>query len=95
MRPIYDDPEAQRSSDEASAMMTRGRVHGRPDEEVPLFLRNLVAAELAAMASCAAGTFTDDPNADLCGGEAGLRAVEVAEGAVRSNVRRQVVQLPL
>jgi len=95
MRPMYDDPEEQRTSDEAYGMMTKGRVHGRPDEAVPLFLRELVAAELKAMAAHVNGTFADEANADLFGGEAGLRAVEVAQAAVRSNEVGEIIRLPL
>lgn len=93
-RPMYDDPEEQRTSDEAYGMMTRGRVHGRPDEDVPLFLRELVADEFRAMVAMANGTFTDTANADLFD-DAGLRAVELAQAAVLSNERRAPVQLPL
>lgn len=95
MRPMYDDPEEQRTSDEAYGMMTKGRVHGRPDEAVPLFLRELVADELKAMAAHVNGTFADEANADLFGGEAGLRAVEVAQAAVRSNEVGEIIRLPL
>ena len=94
VRPMYDDPEEQRTSDEAYGMMTRGRVHGRPDEDVPLFLRELVADEFRAMVAMANGTFTDTANADLFD-DAGLRAVELAQAAVLSNERRAPVQLPL
>jgi predicted dehydrogenase len=95
MRPMYDDPEEQRSSDAAYAMMNKGRVHGAPKEDVPLFLRELVADELKAMVAWANGTFADPGNEDLFGGEAGVRAVEVAQAALLSNSRRQVMQLPL
>ncbi|MBU0608334.1 MAG: Gfo/Idh/MocA family oxidoreductase [Armatimonadetes bacterium] len=94
VRPMYDDPEEQRTSDEAYGMMTRGRVHGRPDEDVPLFLRELVADEFRAMVAMANGTFTDTANADLFD-DAGLRAVELAQAAVLSNEHRAPVQLPL
>lgn len=94
-RAMYDDPEEQRSSDEAYGLMTRGRVHGRPDEDVPLFLRELVADEFKAMVAYVNGSFTDDANRDLFGGEAGLRAVEVAQAAVLSSQRREVIKLPL
>ena len=93
--PIYGDPEEQRSSDEAYADISRGRVHGNPLEEVPLFLRELVADELKAMVAYVNGTFADPGNEDLFGGQAGLRSVEVAQAAIISNVRREVVQLPL
>jgi predicted dehydrogenase len=95
VRPMYDDPEEQDSSDEAYGMMTKGRVHGRPDEEVPLFLRELVADELKAMAAYVNGTFSDEANADLFGGEAGLRAVEIAQAAGMSNERGEIIHLPL
>lgn len=94
-RPMYDVPAEQQSAEEAYGMMTKGRVHGRPDEDVPLFLRELVADEFRAMAAFANGRFEDDPNADLFGGEAGLRAVEVAQAAVLSNARQESVALPL
>lgn len=95
MRPLYDNPEAQRSSDAAYAMMSKGRVHGSPQEEVPFFLRELVAAELRAMVAQVNGVFEDPGNEDLFGGEAGLRAVEVAQAALWSNTHRQVISLPL
>lgn len=94
VRPMYDDPEEQQSSDEAYGLMTKGRVHGRPDEDVPLFLRELVADEFRAMVAQANGAFTDTANADLFD-DAGLRAVELAQAAVLSNARREVIQLPL
>jgi predicted dehydrogenase len=94
VRPIYDDPEEQQSSDEAYGMMTKGRVHGRPDEDVPLFLRELVADEFKAMVAQANGAGGDDANADLFG-DAGLRAVELAQAAVLSNAHREIIQLPL
>lgn len=95
MRPIYDDPEEQRSAHDAYAMITRGRVHGAPSEEVPLFLRELVADELKAMVARVNGSFDDAGNEDLFGGEAGLRSVEVAQAALLSGQRREVVALPL
>jgi predicted dehydrogenase len=95
MRPIYDDPNEQRSSDDAYAQMGKGRVHGAPQEEVPLFLRELVADELRAMVAHVNGTFDDPGNEDLFGGEAGIRAVEVAQAAQISNQQRTVAQLPL
>lgn len=95
MRPVYDDPDQQRSSDDTYALMSRGRVHGAPTEEVPLFLRRLVALELRAMVEYVNGTFDDPGNEDLFGGEAGLRAVEAAEAAHLSNQRREVIALPL
>lgn len=95
MRPIYDNPEEQRSSDEAYARMGKGRVHGSPLEEAPLFLRNLVAEELRAMVAAVNGTFNDPGNQDLVGGEAGVRAVEVAQAALLSNETHQVISLPL
>lgn len=95
MRPIYDDPDAQRSSDDTYAQMNRGRVHGAPKEDVPLFLRRLVAMELEAMVAKVNGTFDDLANEDLFGGEAGLRAVEAAQAAHLSNERREVITLPL
>jgi hypothetical protein len=70
-------------------------VHGRPDEDVPLFLRSLVADELQAMVDYVNGAFADKTNLDLFGGEAGLCAVELAQAAVLSNARREVVTLPL
>lgn len=95
MRPIYDDPAEQLSSNDAYAQISRGRVHGNPLEEVPLFLRELVADELKAMVAQFNGSFEDPGNEDLFGGEAGLRSVEVAQSALISNQRRAVVQLPL
>ena len=95
MRPMYDHPEEQRSADAAYAMMGKGRVHGAPKEDVPLFLRELVADELKAMVAWVNGTFDDPGNEDLFGGEAGVRAVEVAQAALLSNTRRQVMPLPL
>ena len=95
MRPMYDDPEEQRSSDDAYSQMGKGRVHGSPLEEVPLFLRELVADEFTAMVEQVNGTFDDPGNEDLFGGEAGLRSVEAAQGARLSQDRREVVSLPL
>lgn len=95
MRPIYDDPEEQRSSDDAYSQMGKGRVHGSPLEEVPLFLRELVADEFRAMVEQVNGSFDDPGNEDLFGGEAGLRSVEAAQGARLSQDRREVVSLPL
>jgi len=94
VRPIYDDPAAQQSSDEAYGLMTKGRVHGRPDEDVPLFLRELVADEFRAMVAQFNGTCDDEANADLFG-DAGLRAVELAQAAVLANARCETVRLPL
>ena len=95
MRPIYDDPAEQRSSDDAYAMMNKGRVHGAPREEVPLFLRELVSDEFRALVAWVNGCFEDPGNEDLFSGEAGLRAVEVAQAALLSNAREEVVRLPL
>ena len=47
-----------------------------------------------AMVAQANGAFTDTANADLFD-DAGLRAVELAQAAVLSNARREVIQLPL
>jgi predicted dehydrogenase len=95
IRPNYDDPAEQQSSDDAYAGMDRGRVHGNPLEEVPLFLRELVADELRAMVAGVNGTFADPGNEDLFGGEAGLKSVEVAQAALLSNERQEVIGLPL
>lgn len=95
MRPVYDDPDEQRSSDDTYALMNRGRVHGAPKEQVPLFLRQLVRRELEAMVAKVNGTFDDPGNEDLFGGEAGLRAVEAAQAAHVSNDHLQMVKLPL
>jgi len=94
-RPMYDHPQAQQSAELTYALLKQGRVHGRPEEEAPLFLRQLVAAELQAMLAYVNGVFAEEANADLFGGEAGLRAVEVAEAALLSQSQQAIMLLPL